>query len=44
MLRKCSEGEGNLIWKASKSWHLQVKYFYSSLELDRGVSFPSKVA
>lgn len=39
MLGKCSEDDDKLIWKVSKSWNFLMKFFYSSLKLDRGISF-----
>ena len=39
MLGKCSENEGKLIWKASKS----VEFLNEIFPLDEGVSFPWKI-
>ncbi|RVW92264.1 Pyrroline-5-carboxylate reductase [Vitis vinifera] len=43
VLGECSEDEDKLIWKVIKSGNFSVKSFYSFLESDGRVSFPSKV-
>ena len=35
--------EGRMVWKASKSGEFLMKSFYSALELEGEVSFPSNI-